>query len=100
MQIIPKTYHNLKRRLNIKNKSDYDIETNIKCGIFYFSELLSDFSVIYALAAYNAGPVQVNRWLKENKYKDDYSFVELIPFSETKNYIKKIISSYHFYDNI
>ena len=49
------------------------------------------------LAAYNAGPAIVRKWLGAGHYATFDEFVEDIPYSETKNYIKRIITTYYKY---
>jgi len=57
---------------------------------------------ILALSAYNAGTANVNKWLKLNSYNKKYPelFIELIPFSETKNYVKNVLLSDFFYKKL
>jgi soluble lytic murein transglycosylase len=50
-----------------------------------------------ALAAYNAGENRVELWLKNFGDIDMAEFVELIPFSETRNYVKQVITNAAFY---
>ena len=45
----------------------------------------------YALAAYNAGPGAVRRWKKRGEVPVEV-FVEEIPYEETRNYVKKVLS--------
>ena len=68
-------------------------------GSYYLSQLIKDFNgnVALALAAYNGGPVRVKRWLKKYERFDLDEFVEEIPLSETRNYVKKVMKSYYGY---
>jgi soluble lytic murein transglycosylase-like protein len=50
-----------------------------------------------ALAAYNAGGSRVDRWLKEFSNADMPEFVEQIPFSETRGYVKQVLSNQAIY---
>ena len=81
-----------------------DEKENIRIGLKYFTYLMNNFkgNEYLAILAYNAGPGSVNKWLNDSKIKSDEIdiFVENIPYLETKNYIKKIISSYWVYLNI
>jgi len=66
-------------------------EHNIKYGTLNLSILLKkyeDFST--ALAAYNAGQGRTDKWLVDSRYSDDGKCLKDIPYSETKNYVKKV----------
>ena len=77
---------------------------NIRIGLRYFSYLVDYFNKdeYLAILAYNAGPGNIKKWLESPNIKSDEIdvFVENIPYIETKNYIKKILSSYWTYINI
>lgn len=77
---------------------------NIRIGLKYFTYLMNYFknNEYLAILAYNAGPGNINKWLNDSNIKSDEIdiFVENIPYLETKNYIKKILSSYWIYLNI
>jgi len=77
---------------------------NIRIGAKYFRYLIDYFkgNEMLAIVAYNAGPGNINKWLNNSSVNtgDIDEFVENIPFLETKNYIKKILSTYWTYVNI
>ena len=76
-------------------------EENIKIGLKYFNYLYEMYNSEYlAILAYNAGPGNINKWLKDSQTSEIDVFIENIPFLETKNYIKKILRSYWIYINI
>jgi soluble lytic murein transglycosylase len=54
-------------------------------------------SVPVAVAAYNAGEDAVRGWLKRFKYKTIDEFIEDIPYDETRNYVKKVLTTYFEY---
>jgi len=101
MQLMPATARSM---ANIKqNEELFDPEKNIRLGTTYFSKLLTQFKLSqYAIAAYNAGPHNVARWLAMG-YRDEEEFTEDIPFSETKKYVFRIMQTLGimktFYDN-
>ena len=74
--------------------TDYDYmdpETNIQIGCFVMSSLIEKYeNVDTALAAYNAGVGNVDKWLTNPDYSFDGKSLYNIPFSETSNYIRKI----------
>jgi hypothetical protein len=80
-----------------------DPGTNIRYGIWYLSKLLDRFEGGWplAVAAYNAGPMNVSSWYTrwEGQIELD-DFVEQIPFTETRNYVKKVSMHYANYLDI
>lgn len=76
-----------------------DVETNIALGTRYLAGLLRDFGndLALALAAYNAGPQQVRRWLDGPGAPATDAFIEAIPFPETRQYVKRVLGSYARY---
>ncbi|MGF7161961.1 soluble lytic murein transglycosylase [Rhodoligotrophos appendicifer] len=107
MQIMPNTAKGLSRNY----KADYDLprlvtdpDYNVQLGSALLHELLRTFDGSYAmvLAAYNAGPSPVNRWIEEygdpRKGEIDLlDWIELIPFSETRNYVKRVMENVNVY---
>ncbi|MBR2069313.1 MAG: transglycosylase SLT domain-containing protein [Candidatus Gastranaerophilales bacterium] len=77
---------------------------NIKLGLKYFTYLTDFFegNEYLAILAYNAGPGNVKKWINDPfiQSNDIDELVENIPYLETKNYIKKILSTYWIYFNI
>jgi soluble lytic murein transglycosylase len=53
-----------------------------------------------AVAAYNAGPGSVSKWLKNNPNADPDWFVETIPFQETQKYVINVFENYWVYSNL
>lgn len=86
----------------IVTESLYNPEINIKIGTKYYSKLMKKYNnnMLLALAAYNAGIGNVDKWLKEGIIKEDGSDIENIPFKETNNYVRKIVRDYKIYQNL
>lgn len=80
----------------------YQPEVNIMIGTKYFANLLQIYNnnINIALAAYNAGIGNVNKWIKEGIIKEDGSDIENIPFKETNNYVRKILRDYKIYKSL
>lgn len=76
----------------------YNPEKNIMLGTKYFADLKEKFkNDSVALAAYNAGSGNVQKWIDEGIIKDDGSDIEKIPFKETNTYVRKILKDYKIY---
>ncbi|MBU0900094.1 tetratricopeptide repeat protein [bacterium] len=104
MQIIPSTGRAIAKRIeiNFSKESLFNPEVNIKMGCYYLKELIDKFKKdeVLVLAAYNGGPNKVNSWVKKYGLSDIDEFVESIPYYETKQYVKKVLSSYQRYKEI
>ncbi len=105
MQVMPATAQAMARRLglpNVMRDELFDQETNIRFGIGYLQQLLQQFSgnVMLAVAAYNAGPSAVSAWMLKNGDKEPDEFVELIPYQETRQYVKRVLRSYREYHRL
>jgi soluble lytic murein transglycosylase len=102
MQVMPATGKGIANSLGIKNFTSQmllDPEISVKMGCFYLSEQLKNFSGnnYYASGAYNGGPGAMSKWISERGDKNIDEFIELIPYDETRNYIRKVMGSYFFY---
>jgi hypothetical protein len=100
MQLMPRTARLMDRTVN--KKKLMIPEVNIRIGIRYFEMLVDRFEgdVELALAAYNAGPEAVDRWKKRYPMTNRLLFLDLIPYSETRNYVTLIGRNYYWYSRI
>ncbi|MGB9715424.1 MAG: transglycosylase SLT domain-containing protein [Thermodesulfovibrionales bacterium] len=100
MQLIPQTAFWLGKnlQLGIKDLSQiYDVKNNISLGTYYLSILKKEFGDnAYVIAAYNAGEERVRKWFQKGNYKSFDEFIEDIPFYETRNYVKKVMTTMYF----
>ena len=79
---------------DFKKENLFEPDVNIEIGCFYISYLLDLYKndKKCALAAYNAGPANVDKWLKSQRT------LEKIPFPETEEYVKKVTKNIKIYD--
>ncbi|MEZ4703790.1 MAG: lytic transglycosylase domain-containing protein [Bdellovibrionota bacterium] len=102
MQLIDETAQDVAQKIHFPNMSSESLfvpQTNIELGTKYFSDMIKAYGgkVPYALAAYNAGPERINTWITRWGDLPMESFIELIPYQETRSYIKLIFRNYYFY---
>lgn len=99
MQLMPETANYIWKKLEGESVQDlFNVKVNLRIGIYYLSYLSQKFSDIdTVLSAYNAGEGNVSEWLKDDRYSDDGKTLKGIPFSETKNYVKKVKKFYKCY---
>lgn len=79
----------------------YDVEDNVHCGCALLRRLLDHYEEPrVALAAYNAGMGNVDRWLSEPQHSDDGRLLKSIPFPETAAYVKKVLKNWRVYERL
>ena len=104
MQLMNKTAQEIAENIGIEyNESTlYDVEKNIMLGTKYLSELLKHYENNYliAIAAYNAGIGNIEKWITNGIIKPDGSNIENIPYKETNNYVRKIARDYEIYQKL
>lgn len=85
--------------LDIAEEKIYSPKENIYIGCAYLDYLedLYGGNTRTALAAYNAGLGNVNKWLSQPRYSDDGVTLKSIPFNETAQYIKKVSKRMEIY---
>ena len=103
-QIIPATGQEIAGRVGFPNYSNaliYRPHINIRFGAFYLAWVRDfvDGRIASALAGYNGGPGNSQRW-RERAGPDDTLFVELMDFSETRLYLQRILSHYYHYTRL
>jgi soluble lytic murein transglycosylase len=99
MQIMPVTFEKISKFGGIKINDPMNPYDSMKASVWYLSKLLKRFDNNYAaaVAAYNAGPHRVSEWITRYKGSEKYIFVEMIPFHETRNYVKKVLRFMEIY---
>ncbi|MGV3492320.1 MAG: transglycosylase SLT domain-containing protein [Ramlibacter sp.] len=101
MQVMPATARWTARKIGLDGfKVDQlnDRDTNIQIGTGYLKLVLDDFggSMPMAAAAYNAGPGRPRAW-RNGPVMDGAAWAETVPFQETREYVKKVLSNTTFY---
>ena len=101
MQLMPATAKSVARRNGLrydKGRLTRDPDYNMRLGTSYLADMLDEFngSHVMALAAYNAGPHRVTRWVADHGDPrrpdvDPIEWIEQIPFSETRNYVMRVL---------
>lgn len=107
MQLIPSTAQLTARKEGLSYSRSALLDDpiyNMTLGSAHLSHLLDryDGSLIMTLAAYNAGPHRVTRWVDEygdprSPAVDPIDWVEHIPFSETRNYVQRVLENVQVY---
>jgi soluble lytic murein transglycosylase len=105
MQLMPQTADRTARehRLPLVTPDALEVpDVNIPLGVNHLADLLREFggNLSLSLASYNAGKQPVQRWLQRFGFADEVEFVEEIPFSETRNYVKRVLGNYERYSSL
>jgi len=103
MQIMPSTARWTARRIGLPYTPDLitDRDVNLRLGTQYLKLVLDDFegSQAMAAAAYNAGPNRPRRW-RDGPVLEPAIWAENIPFDETRDYVKKVLSNATYYASL
>ena len=104
-QIMPRTGRWIARKLGHRGYQTGDLldpETNVRFGTYYLSVQLKDHDgdVMRALAAYNGGPDNVERWWGYGGGEDQDVFIEDIGFAQTEDYVRRVYLYAEFYREI
>lgn len=97
MQLMPATAKATARKYNIndyqREPDVYRPEVNVQLGSHYFKEMLGRYNNnrIAAIAAYNAGPSRIDRWLRDSASRPLDVWVENIPYRETRGYVQNVL---------
>jgi len=101
MQVMPATARWVASKLGLKSYRKsliHQLDTNLRLGTYYMKSVLSQFddSPVLATAAYNAGPRRARQW-RGDRPMEGAIYVETIPFGETRDYVKKVMSNTMYY---
>lgn len=105
MQIMPETGRWIAGQLKIEGFTEdmlFEPQYNIQMGIWYLAYLDNVFrgDTGKMLAAYNAGEHKVKKWLAEGTWSGRLTDVQQIPFSETREYIDRVLFDYQVYKRV
>jgi soluble lytic murein transglycosylase len=97
---MPATANNVAQRVGLPTMGREDLfdqETNIRIGVRYVEQLLEQFRQPMYHRLYNAGPLAVGNWIAQYRGQGQDEFVELIPYQETRQYVKRVLRTYREY---
>lgn len=107
MQLLPSTASGVARRLGVEWRGAsalYEPDYNVQLGTYHLGELTSDFGGSYLLATigYNAGPARPPQWIPycgdpRGASTDPIDFIECAPFTETRNYMMRVMENMQVY---
>ncbi len=107
MQLMPATASKIAKLLHLpfsQKRLTNDVAYNVTLGRAYLGSLIDNFSGSYvlAVAAYNAGPSRVHQWMQDHgdprrQNVDVVDWVERIPFTETRNYVQRVLENLQMY---
>jgi soluble lytic murein transglycosylase len=103
MQIMPPTGQRIAEGLgdgSFEADRLFQPETNIRFASYYLRQLLQTFDGQrpLAIAAYNAGPEVVSSWARKHDPFALDTFVDSVPYSETRRYLRRVLRSYRVYE--
>ena len=104
MQIMPDTARWVARQIGLKGYRKgliHQLDMNIKLGTFYMKTVSHQFAdnPVLASAAYNAGPTRAKQWCGPQPLEGAI-YIETIPFDETRDYVKKVMSNTIYYSKV
>lgn len=106
MQLLPSTASIMARRMGVGFSASmlYEPDYNMRLGSAFLGQLVDQFSGSYVMAAagYNAGPGRPTQWTAfcgdpRGGTQDPLDFIECIPFSETRNYVMRVLENMQVY---
>ncbi len=100
MQLMPATARWVAKQIPVQSYRPALLtqpEVNVAMGTYYFHRVLADLGdPVLATAGYNAGPGRARRW-REDRPLEGAIYAECIPFNETRDYVKKVMTNAWFY---
>lgn len=110
MQLMPATARRIAREVGVSHSTarlTSDPAHNVTLGSHHLDELIAEYNGSYILTfiAYNAGPRRVPQWIERfgdprSGQVDVIDWIELIPFSETRSYVQRVLENIYVYQHI
>ena len=101
MQLMEETAADSAKKIGITSFDLSNPKTNIEIGTYYYSYLFDKYkNQGLALAAYNAGAGNVDKWIKSGQLDSDGSNIENIPYKETNMYVRKVLQTVKIYEYV
>lgn len=110
MQLMPATASRIAREVGVAHSTarlTSDPAHNVTLGSHHLDELIAEYNGSYILTfiAYNAGPRRVPQWIERfgdprTGQVDVIDWIELIPFSETRSYVQRVLENIYVYQHI
>lgn len=105
MQLMPDTATWAAEKMRIMPPTSaqlHEEQQNIEIGTWYLKTLRNQFDGNEAamIAAYNAGPTNVRKWLNDNVWEGRFESADKIPFGETKQYVGRVQHFFNKYEEL
>lgn len=110
MQLMPETARRIAREVGVSHSTarlTSDPAHNVTLGAYHLDELIAEYNGSYILTfiAYNAGPRRVPQWIERfgdprAGQVDVIDWIELIPFSETRSYVQRVLENIFVYQQL
>ncbi|ANE48361.1 lytic transglycosylase [Paenibacillus swuensis] len=106
MQIMPDTANWIIQKADYSKYTIHELDNradvNIEVGAWYIRSLYDqfDYNKIAVIAAYNAGPGNVKKWLKSGNWDGSLEQLDAVPFGETRHYVQRVVYYYNKYKKI
>ncbi|MDO4433891.1 MAG: transglycosylase SLT domain-containing protein [Alysiella sp.] len=101
MQVMPATANEIARKIGMNSRELYTMDGNIRMGTWYMADARRNLqnNEVLATAGYNAGPGRARKWQAGHRLEGAI-YAETIPFTETRDYVKKVMANTAYYSSI
>ncbi|MCQ9326595.1 lytic transglycosylase domain-containing protein [Neisseria dentiae] len=101
MQVMPATAREIAAKIGMSSSELYTMDGNIRMGTWYMADAKRRLqnNEVMATAGYNAGPNRARNW-QASAPLEGAIYAETIPFTETRDYVKKVMTNATFYASL